>query len=133
MRQVSEGELDQLASELVHVGICVVRELFSRAFIDNWAAAFARIFDERRAQPGALAARDGARFYNTLPWVDPFADPQVFANPAILGVVQRVLGRDHVMVQMGADTPLRGSDYQEVHRDHPPLFHEELVTPLFAL
>jgi ectoine hydroxylase-related dioxygenase (phytanoyl-CoA dioxygenase family) len=38
-----------------------------------------------------------------------------------------------VLVQMGADTPLHGSTYQDVHRDHLPLFSEDHPTPLFAV
>src|SRR5436305_5890163 len=37
------------------------------------------------------------------------------------------------MVQMGVDVPLRGSDYQETHRDFRPLFTEDFVTPLYAV
>ena len=38
------------------------------------------------------------------------------------------------MVQLGADFPLKGSGYQEIHRDHSPLFGEDgPPTPLYAL
>lgn len=37
------------------------------------------------------------------------------------------------MVQLGADVPVKGSDYQEVHRDYRPLFSDDFVTPLYAL
>ena len=38
------------------------------------------------------------------------------------------------MVQLATDTPLLGSDYQEVHRDAPPLFPEiKAETPSFQL
>jgi ectoine hydroxylase-related dioxygenase (phytanoyl-CoA dioxygenase family) len=133
MRQVCDDELDQLANELIRDGVCVVRGLFKPSLIESWARAFAALFADRTARPGALAARDQGRYYNTLPWTQPFADPEVFANPAITGIIQRVLGKDFVLVQMGADTPLSGSDYQEVHRDHSPLFSEEHPTPIFAL
>jgi ectoine hydroxylase-related dioxygenase (phytanoyl-CoA dioxygenase family) len=133
MRPVCDDELEQLASELNRDGVCVVRSLFSPALIEAWAAAFGALFEERSARPGALAARDGRRFYSTLPWTEPFADPAVLANPVILAVLERVLGKDFVLVQMGADTPLHGSQYQDVHRDHLPLFSEEHPTPIFAV
>jgi hypothetical protein len=133
MRHVSDEEIEQLATELDRDGVCVVRELFEPALIESWAAAFGALFGERRGRPGALAARDQARFYSTLPWRQPFADPEVFANRAITGIIERVLGADFVLVQMGADTPLHGSDYQDVHRDHLPLFSEDHPTPIFAL
>jgi ectoine hydroxylase-related dioxygenase (phytanoyl-CoA dioxygenase family) len=133
MRQVSEDELDQLARDLIRDGVCVLRRLFTPSLIESWAGAFAALFSERSARPRGLAGRDQGRYYNTLPWAEPFADPAVFANPAITGIIERVLGKDFVLVQMGADTPLTGSDYQEVHRDHLPLFSEDHPTPLFAL
>ncbi len=37
------------------------------------------------------------------------------------------------MVQLGADVPLQGSTYQEIHRDYRPLFTDEITTPLYAL
>jgi ectoine hydroxylase-related dioxygenase (phytanoyl-CoA dioxygenase family) len=133
MRHVSDEEIEELSEDLNRDGICVVRELFRPALIASWATAFEALFSERRGRPGGLAARDQGRFYSTLPWAEPFADPAVFANRAITGVLERVLGRDFVMVQMGADTPLLGSDYQEVHRDHLPLFSDDHPTPLFAV
>ena len=37
------------------------------------------------------------------------------------------------MVQLGADVPVKGSNYQEIHRDFRPLFSDQFVTPLYAL
>jgi hypothetical protein len=133
MRHVGDDEIDQLATDLDRDGVCVVRALFEPALIESWANAFGVLFGERHGRPGALAARDQGRFYSTLPWTEPFADPQVFANRAITGIIERVMGTDFVLVQMGADTPLHGSEYQDLHRDHLPLFSEDHPTPLFAL
>ncbi|MFN7140604.1 MAG: phytanoyl-CoA dioxygenase family protein, partial [Limisphaerales bacterium] len=68
-----------------------------------------------------------------MPWVPPFADEQVFANPVILGILNRIFVQEYVMVQLGTDIPLHGSDYQEIHRDYRPLFTDDFVTPLYAL
>jgi ectoine hydroxylase-related dioxygenase (phytanoyl-CoA dioxygenase family) len=133
MRHVSDDELDRLAHDLDRDGVCVLRQLFPPPLIESWASAFKVLFEHRSARPGALAGRDEGRFYSTLPWTEPFADPAVFANPVISGIVERVLGRDFVLVQMGADTPLAGSNFQDVHRDHLPLFSEDHHTPIFAL
>ena len=131
--QTSENELDRLATELNRYGICVLKGLFNRSLVEEWARAFERLFAERQNRPGGLAPREQWRFYLTLPWVEPFADEQVFANPTILRILNRVLAQEYVLVQLGADTPVKGSDYQEIHRDYRPLFTEEIVTPLYAL
>lgn len=126
-------DLDRFAQKLNRDGICVIRGLFGRGLIEEWAKAFDLLFRERQNRAGALAPREQARFYLTLPWVPPFADADVFANPVILGVLDRVFAQEYVMVQLGADVPVQGSDYQAIHRDIRPLFTDRVVTPLYAL
>lgn len=125
-------DLDRLAQELNRDGICVIRGLFDRGLIEKWAEAFDSLFREHQ-RPGGLAPREIARYYLTLPWVPPFANADVFANPVILGVLERVFAQEYVMVQLGVDVPLQGSDYQEIHRDFRPLFSDQVVMPLYAL
>ncbi|MBF2006489.1 MAG: phytanoyl-CoA dioxygenase family protein [Chlorogloeopsis fritschii C42_A2020_084] len=126
-------DLDRFAQELNRDGICVIRGLFERNLIDEWAKAFDLLLRERQNQPGGLAPREIARYYLTLPWVTPFANTEVFANPVILGIFDRVFPQEYVMAQLGADIPVQGSDYQEIHRDFRPLFSDRVVTPLYAL
>ncbi|HEY9737764.1 MAG TPA: phytanoyl-CoA dioxygenase family protein, partial [Trichocoleus sp.] len=101
--------------------------------IEEWATSFNRLFEERRQQPGGLAPRGTARCYLTLPWVAPFANTEVFANPTILGVLNRVFHQEYKLVQLAADIPMQGSEYQEIHRDFRPLFSDQIVTPLYAV
>jgi ectoine hydroxylase-related dioxygenase (phytanoyl-CoA dioxygenase family) len=126
-------DLDRLAEELNRDGICVIRGLFEKKLINEWAEAFKNLFAQRQNQPGGLAPRERYRYYLTLPWVTPFANPNVFANPVIMGILKRVFFQEYVMVQLGVDVPFPGSDYQETHRDFRPLFSDQIVTPLYAL
>jgi hypothetical protein len=126
-------DLDGFAQELNRDGICVIRGLFDKGLIKEWAKAFDTLFRERQNRPGGLAPREQSRYYLTFPWVPPFADTDVFANPVILGVLDRVFAQEYKMVQLGADIPVQGSDYQEMHRDYRPLFSDQIVTPLYAL
>lgn len=125
--------LDRYVHQLQRDGICVIPRLFERALIEEWSRAFAEVFRERQSRPGGLAPRERARFYVTLPWQPPFANPEVFAHPLILAVLERVLGDKYVMVQLATDTPLYGSEYQPIHRDFAPLFGEDFETPIYAL
>jgi ectoine hydroxylase-related dioxygenase (phytanoyl-CoA dioxygenase family) len=69
-----------------------------------------------------------------LPFDNLFADEDIFADPDVLAIVEQLVGQDFTMVQLASDTPLRGSDYQEIHRDAPPLFPElDYETPPFQL
>jgi len=129
----SNSDLDQFAADLNRDGICVMRGVFDAALVQEWFSAFNALFQERQNRPGGLAPREQARYYLTFPWVPPFADAEVFANPTILGVLNRVFAQEYVMVQLGADIPMQGSDYQEIHRDYRPLFTDDIVTPLYAL
>ena len=132
-REFSPAELDQLTHDLNRDGICVLRGLLDRSLVETWAEAFNALLLERQGRPGGLAPREKSRYYLTLPWVPPFADREVFANPAVLGILDRVFHQEYVMVQLGADVPMEGSDYQETHRDYRPLFTDQIVTPLYAL
>jgi ectoine hydroxylase-related dioxygenase (phytanoyl-CoA dioxygenase family) len=128
-----EADLDRLAEDLNRDGICILSGLLDVGLVQAWGRAFDALFRERQNRRGGLAPREQARYYLTLPWVKPFADQAVFANPAILGVLNRVFAQEYVMVQLGADVPVRGSAYQETHRDFRPLFTDQFVTPLYAV
>jgi hypothetical protein len=132
--QINENpELDAWALELARDGICILRGALDRSLLERWASAFDDLVRVRQRLPGGLAPRGPGRHYLTLPWQPPFTDRQVFGNPTIFGVLDRVFAQEYVMVQLGVDTPLRGSDYQETHRDYRPLFSDDVVTPLYGL
>jgi len=130
---VEPPDLDRLAADLERDGICSIPGLIPREKVDRWRYAYDRFVAERASVDGGLAPRGTARHYVTLPWVEPFADPDVFANATILGVLDRVFAQEYVLVQVGADTAGPGAEYQETHRDYRPLFDDDVVTPLYAL
>jgi len=132
-RSFSDAELDGLVADLNRDGICTLRGVFEPALVEEWRLAFQRLFEERQGRPGGLAPREKNRYYLTLPWAPPFANPEVFANPAVLGVLNRVFAQEYVLVQLGVDVPVQGSEHQEIHRDYRPLFTDDIVTPLYAL
>jgi hypothetical protein len=132
-RDLSDRALDRHAGDLDRDGICILRGLLDPGLLREWASAFEALVERRRSVPGGLAPRGPGRYYVTLPWTEPFADQGIFAHPGILGVIDRVFAQEYAMVQLAVDTPVLGSEYQETHRDHRPLFTEEFRTPLFAL
>lgn len=120
----SGAEIDGLAGEVLRDGFCVLPGHFPPETLRAWGAAFAPLLAAHVEREGHLRNRGAARYYVTLPFDAPFADPSIYEDPDVLALVEHLAGADFTMVQLATDTPLLGSDYQDVHRDTPPLFPE---------
>lgn len=123
-RRYSPEQIQELADRFAADGFLLLPQHFPRAKLEAWNAAFRPLLDEHIAAEGHLQNRGAARYYVTLPFEGVFADPEIFEDEDLLALVERIVGADPVMCQLATDTPLRGSDYQDIHRDTPPLFPE---------
>ena len=134
MGRYGEEEIKAFVREVLEDGFCVLPGHIAREKVGAWRAAFAPLLERHIEREGHRLNRGPGRYYVTLPFVAPFADPEVFEDDDVLGVVRGLVGEDAAMVQLATDTPLLGSDYQDVHRDAPPLFPEwGRETPPFQL
>jgi ectoine hydroxylase-related dioxygenase (phytanoyl-CoA dioxygenase family) len=134
MNRYGEDEIKAFVREVLEEGFCVLRGHFARAKMEAWLAAFAPLLARHIEREGHRLNRGPGRYYVTLPFVEPFADPEVYEDDDVLGVVRGLVGEDATLVQLATDTPLLGSEYQDVHRDAPPLFPEwGRETPPFQL
>jgi len=130
----NQSQLESFAKAVLRDGYCVLRDHFSPATLDTWRQAFTPLLEDHVAREGKLQNRGSARYYVTLPFAAPFADPSIYEDDDILAIVELLVGKEAVMCQLATDTPLLGSDYQDVHRDTPPLFPETgEETPPFQL
>ena len=131
----SQTEIEQFTSDAERDGFCILRDHFPIEKLRDWQAHFAPLLTAHIEREGAVNNRGSARHYVTLPFDAPFADEAVFADADILAIVENLVGADFVMCQLATDTPLLGSDYQEIHRDAPPLFPDWTTTetPMFQL
>jgi ectoine hydroxylase-related dioxygenase (phytanoyl-CoA dioxygenase family) len=120
----SQTEIEAFTHAALTDGFCILRDHFARATLERWREAFSPLLEAHIAREGHLKNRGPARYYVTLPFAGPFADPSVFEDDDVLAVCERLVGEDMVMCQLATDTPLQGSAYQDVHRDAPPLFPE---------
>jgi hypothetical protein len=136
MPRYDERARNALAEDFERDGFVLLPDHFPRATLEAWRAAFEPLFtphvDEAR-EKGGSGNRGPGRYYVTLPFEGEFADPAIFCDDDVLGIVERIAGPDPVMCQLATDTPVRGSDFQDWHRDTPPLFDNFPETPSFQL
>jgi ectoine hydroxylase-related dioxygenase (phytanoyl-CoA dioxygenase family) len=126
--------LDTLAETAKRDSYVVLKDHLPADRLRVWVDGFKPLFEEHIEREGHLKNRGSGRYYVTLPFDTPFADPAIFEDGDILGIVERLVGKDAVMCQLATDTPIRGSDFQEIHRDTPPLFPElPAETPMYQL
>jgi ectoine hydroxylase-related dioxygenase (phytanoyl-CoA dioxygenase family) len=127
-------QIESFAQSVLKDGYCVLPNHFSPATLNVWREAFAPMLEEHIEREGKLRNRGPNRYYVTLPFTAPFADPSIYEDEDILAIAKLLVGEDMVMCQLATDTPLLGSEYQTVHRDAPPLFPEMgIETPPFQL
>jgi ectoine hydroxylase-related dioxygenase (phytanoyl-CoA dioxygenase family) len=130
----NKPEIESFVQEALRDGFCVLREHYPAATLHAWREAFTPLLEKHIAREGHLKNRGAERYYVTLPFAAPFSDPLIYEDDDILAIVEHLVGEDPVMCQLATDTPLLGSDYQDVHRDTPPLFPETgQETPPFQL
>lgn len=129
-----QAEIESFTERVLRDGYCVLPEHFSKEILKRWNEAFAPLLDTHIAREGHLQNRGPGRYYVTLPFTSPFSEPTFYEDEDVLAIVRGLVGEDPVMPQLATDTPVLGSDYQDIHRDAPPLFPETGVeTPPFQL
>lgn len=134
MARYNSLDIETLTRAVLEDGYCILREHFSAAALVEWRQSFAPMLTKHVEREGHLQNRGPGRYYVTLPFAPPFADPAIYEDDDVLSIVTRLVGEDAVMCQLATDTPVIGSDYQDVHRDAPPLFPETAQeTPPFQL
>jgi len=130
----NKQQIESFAQSVLNDGHCVLPNHLSPATLNSWREAFAPLLEEHIEREGKLRNRGPNRYYVTLPFTAPFADPSIYEDEDILAIAKLLVGEDMVMCQLATDTPLLGSDYQVVHRDAPPLFPETgMETPPFQI
>jgi ectoine hydroxylase-related dioxygenase (phytanoyl-CoA dioxygenase family) len=121
---MSPEEARARADEVRATSCTVLRGLFPVETVDRWNEAFQPLLQAAVDREGDAPNRGARRYYVTLPFHGLWADPDIVDNDAVMAVVSELVGFDGVMCQLATDTPLRGSEHQELHRDTQLLFPE---------
>lgn len=119
-----DAQIEAWAQTALQDGFVVLKNFIPRAKLERWREQFQPLLDDHIAREGHKQNRGSGRYYVTLPFTAPWADPEIFEDDDLLAVLEKLVGADMVMCQLATDTPLLGSDYQDTHRDTPPLFPE---------
>jgi ectoine hydroxylase-related dioxygenase (phytanoyl-CoA dioxygenase family) len=117
-------EVKARADEVRATSATIVRGLFPVEKIDAWNDAFQPLLEAAIAKERDDPNRGANRYYVTLPFHGLWADPEIIDNDVVMAIVAELVGADGVLCQLATDTPLKGSDYQEWHRDTQLLFPE---------
>ncbi len=134
VNRYSKAEIEQFTNDTMRDGFCLLREHFAKPKLLKWGTEFAPLLQAHIKNQGRHENRGKNRYYVTLPFEKTFADEEFFADADILAIVENLVGEDFTMCQLATDTPLLGSEYQDIHRDALPLFPElEQETPAFQL
>ncbi|MDI1243413.1 MAG: phytanoyl-CoA dioxygenase family protein [bacterium] len=130
----SRAEIEQFTHETLTSGLCILKGHFPAETLQRWDEHFRPLLTTHIERESGKQNRGSNRHYVTLPFIRPFADEAIFADPDVLAIAKNLVGKNMVMCQLAVDTPLPGSMYQDLHRDAPPLFPElGLETPPFQL
>lgn len=115
-RRLSEGERREYETRVRADGYCVLPGYFPREKLERWLGVFMELLYERiRAK--TASARGAERHYMSLPFAMPWADPEIYEDPGVLDIVERLGGGDVVMPELASDTALPGAEHQLIHRD----------------
>ena len=132
--RIHSTEAKAHAEEVRRTSATIIRGLLPVQTIDRWNEAFQPLLMAAVAREADDPNRGAGRYYVTLPFHGLWADPEIIDNDAIMAIVAELVGADGVMQQLATDTPLNGSDYQDLHRDTQLLFPETgAETPPYQL
>jgi len=112
------------ADEVRATSATILRGAFPVETIDAWNEAFQPLLRDAIAREGDDPNRGKNRYYVTLPFHGIWADPRIIDNDDVMAVVSDLIGDDGVMCQLASDTPIKGSEHQDLHRDTQLLFPE---------
>jgi Phytanoyl-CoA dioxygenase (PhyH) len=130
--ELTDEQVQFMADQIRLNGYTIVEDALPLGLIDRLRDRFDVLLEERRrADPPNRGAN---RYQMYLPFEPPFADPLVYEHPAVMRILERLMGPDLICTYLASDTPLPGSDYQQVHSDTRLLFPETTLSlPCYGL
>jgi hypothetical protein len=122
----SAAEITFFAEQLRINGYTVLPECLPGDLIASMRVRFDLLLADTSAREPTN--RGANRYQIYLPWEAPFANPLLYENATALAVIEVALEPDVTLRYFASDTPLPGSDCQQVHSDTRPLFPETALS-----
>ena len=116
------------ASELFEThGALWLENVFSKSFIESLGAAYEQKYTSQSSKGlrKKHAIVGDQRFMVTVKLEPPFNTPELYANPILKPVLDRLLGYQHAISSFGSVVTFPGAEAQSIHVDYPPLFESE--------
>ena len=129
--QCEDIDFDLKIAEFRINGYAVIEDVLSVQTVDRIREAFMPMLEHVRTRENGFAEKEWGdlltgfgrqqiinRYTLTIPWVPPFADPEVYENPVILEFLKRYWGKDDFYIRcLHSNNPYPGSEFQHWHRD----------------
>ena len=119
-------------------GVLQIDNLYDKEFVAQLSQSFQNSYSsyfDCGEYADSLEVGDKRRMI-TIDVKEQFNNPQLYANPFLFSLMQKVLGNNFILGSYGVVVALPGAEHQHVHRDHPSLFDDELIDaqiPSFAV
>jgi hypothetical protein len=80
MGRYEQSEIESFTRSVLDDGYCILRGQFPADALDAWREAFAPMLVRHTEHEGHLRNRGPGRYYVTLPFTEPFADPAIYED-----------------------------------------------------
>ena len=131
------GQLDAAADHFIREGYVVLDHVLTQQEVEALRCAFLGFYGSfvQDTKAGPSLEVGGRRHMIGLRFEGAFADPRIFANPAVMAVVYRLLEATAIIEAYGCFVSLPGAEKQHEHHDGPHLFSSplSLMLPPYAL
>ncbi|CEK14639.1 phytanoyl-CoA dioxygenase family protein [Chthonomonas calidirosea] len=115
-------------------GLVAISGLYTPQQITQLEMAFQKALEQHIQAHGGLEQLNKRAFGKNHigffpPLVPPFSNVEFVAHPHLIPLLESLLGADFICCFYHTNTAYPGSEFQPVHRDHPPLFGTSLPVP----
>lgn len=131
---ISTEHLKRLTRHFLDAGFVAVGPLYTPQQILTLSQAFHVELASYIEKQGGLEQLNKKAFGKNHigffpPLLPPFSNVEFVAHPLLVPLLEKLLGADFICCFYHTNTAFPGSEYQPIHRDHPPLFSTALPVP----